>query len=148
MAHVVLSSGCLCLEAPSWAHLVLAPECGDECAVPLPPDPAAPSGLTGQVRQRTRTGFDEDGTPEFEWETVSDGPVTVEATRDEFDAEAGQTFVSGVMTATVPVPVTETAMVVLSDGTRWRVFGVEQAGELTRLKVVRIGQADTGEVNS
>jgi hypothetical protein len=124
MAHVVLSGGGCCCDPPDWPHVVLAPACG-ACAVPPPPEPD-PVGLTGELRQRTRTGFDDDGVPEFVWATVSDGPVTGSAT--------------GL--------VTETSMVYLSDGTRWRVWGVDQSGATVRLQVVRIDQAATGEVNS
>jgi hypothetical protein len=146
MAHVVLSGGGCCCDPPDWPHVVLAPACG-ACAVPPPPEPD-PVGLTGELRQRTRTGFDDDGVPEFVWATVSDGPVTLVEVRDEFDGEAGLTSVTGVVTGSATGLVTETSMVYLSDGTRWRVWGVDQSGATVRLQVVRIDQAATGEVNS
>lgn len=72
-------------------------------------DPAAVVEVTGRVivRHRTRTGVDDDGVPEYGWDTVYDGPGVWSAVRSVEDDDA-----SGVSTetATVTVPALDTKL--------------------------------------
>ena len=92
------------------------------------------------VKQRVRTGYDDDGTPMFDWTTVVEGPAIVWVMRQEFDADAGLTAVKG--TATVlyegPMVVTESAVVEISDDERYRVSQVAQVSGALHFVLERI----------
>ena len=99
------------------------------------PDPEVPQSelfpvLT--VRLRTRTGYDDDGVPEFDWTTRVETRAIFWQQREEFDAEAGFTLVKA--TATIlyegEQKVPETAGVWTDDtddGTQWRVVASRMA---------------------
>lgn len=78
------------------------------------------------VRQRARTGFDDQGSPTFDWGTVVEGVATLWAERTETDDVAGMTRT--LATATIlysgDTIVTESALVWSSFGGTWRVSSV------------------------
>jgi hypothetical protein len=148
MARAVLGSRC---DRPSASHPMLAldPACGcdsDVCGSTDEPTPLPP--LTGEIRRRTRYGFDDEGTPLFRWDTIAESPIVVIESRNEFDAESGQTSVMATVTMTCAEKVTETATLACNDDTVWRVIGVNQVGAACTLKLVRIDQTPTGQVGS
>lgn len=96
---------------------------------------------TVTVKARVRTGYDEDGTPTFEWTTILQAEAIVWVARKEFDTAAGFTMVK----ASVVVPwdgtaeVSETALVTMDDGSRWRVTGgVEKWSDRLGMELERL----------
>ena len=94
-----------------------------------PLDPAAQVNPVLTVALRTRTGFDDDGVPQFAWNDLVTGIAILWQGREEFDAEAGLTLVKATATMLFggTEQVTESCMVTRDDdGTRFRVLAVRQ----------------------
>lgn len=93
------------------------------------------------VKQRVRTGYDDDGVPTFDWTEVVTGTAVAWEVRDEFDADAGMTQARGAVTVLYDgdAQVTESAVVETDDGTkRWRILQVAQVPGMLTLRVERI----------
>lgn len=100
------------------------------------------------VRQRTRTGFTEEGAPVFAWSDVLTGETMLYTQRREVDAEAGVTTV--IAKATVNnnaglLTLHESASAVDSDGHAWRVTASEVFPTHVVLSLDRVEYADDGE---
>jgi hypothetical protein len=111
------------------------PDCG---TVPVTKAEVNPSVT---IKVRVRTGYDEDGTPTFEWTTLLTETAIVWVSREEFDGEAGFTLVRAMVTVPYEseTQVPETAMLFLDDGTRWRIVGgVQQWTDRLVLEVERL----------
>lgn len=123
MARVYLHDDLVLVgEAPTAVRVVLGdPGCGPSsssewCGDPLAPEVQVHPTLT--VERRIRTSYDDDGVPQFEWETVTTG-VAIEFTeRTEIDDVAGVTRIvaKAIMLYDGEVAVTETAVVTSSHG--------------------------------
>lgn len=92
------------------------------------------------VRTRARTGFDDDGVPQFEWTVLVTGQAIKWETRLEFDSNAGATKTTGkaTMLYSGDVVVGETAMVTDDGDGRWRVTAVGQIPGYLTLTLARL----------
>ena len=114
--------------------------CCADCTV-VPTTTTTEVNPTVTIKVRVRTGYDEDGTPTFEWTTLLTETAVVWVMREEFDAEAGFTLVRAQMIVPYAseTQVPETATVSLDDGTRWRIVGgVQQWPDRLGLEVERL----------
>jgi hypothetical protein len=117
------------------------------CAAPIT-DPDILDELAGRVivRHRTQTGTDDDGTPEYGWATLYDGPGYWS---DHTIIETSDAAGTGTETATVRVPPFETdlgtaASVWDHNETRWTVTSVTTSpiGD-TLINLERVVDSDT-----
>lgn len=108
----------------------------------VPEVPVDPGGVYPvlTVRQRSRTGYNDDGIPEFAWADLVTGTAVAWAQRSEFDSEAGFTLVKAKATIGYDGPdlVKETCEVVDGADTHWRVTAVRQSPGLLGMDLVRI----------
>jgi hypothetical protein len=93
-----------------------------------------------EVRVRTRTGYDDDGNPMWDWTTLVTGSTILHEERTEFDDDAGFTVVKAVATILYggQTVVPETAVVVREDGVRYAVDSVSQVGTNLTLDMHRM----------
>lgn len=102
------------------------------------PDPTGTQPLL-DVWSRFRTGYDDDGTPTFEWGLLVRGWAVSYTTREEFDSRAGFTMVQAqamILLDKVPSPQPQGALGVAIDVDGAPYVYVENGGPL--------GQADDG----
>ena len=95
------------------------------------------------VRLRSRTGYDDDGVPLFDWTTLLESEAVLYEEREEFDPDAGMTLVlaKAVVLYAGPVQVPETASVTRDDGARYRVQAVRQVPGRLEFDMVRLAQS-------
>lgn len=92
------------------------------------------------VRLRTRTGYDDDGVPQFTWTTLVEGEATLYEEREEVDAEAGVTRIAAraVLLYAGSSQVPETASVTRDDGVIYRVVAVRQVPGRLEFDLIRL----------
>jgi hypothetical protein len=130
------------VSTPAWEN---RPTAYDPVPVATDDDPAPTTetdvrhALT--VRLRTRTGYDDEGVPEFEWTVLIDAAeAALYEERDEFDADAGLTLVkaTAVLLYDGPVQIPESASVTRDDGVKYRVLAVRQVPGRVEFDMQRI----------
>lgn len=129
--------GCGCGVA---SHHAVGVALDDDCPSEVLPPGIWPGSLA--IMARTRTGFDDDGNPLFDWQTLLDGPVISIDERTEWDPISGLTVVvtEATMSAGELEVVPETSMAVAPDGTKWRISGAVVSGGGVKLKMIRLEQ--------
>lgn len=152
MAKVALrDDGCGCLPPPGRVVAGLDDDC--PCTVAgsggeIPVDPPPDGMWAFEILLRERTGYDEDGTPQYDWVPLTRAAALLFEEREEYDAEAGLTLVKALLKIryTGPRVVTETAMAVRDDGVKYRVVRVDQFPDRLEFQMRRIDQQTTGEL--
>ena len=84
------------------------------------------------VKQRNRTGFDDDGNPQFEWVDVVTGDAIVWEMRTDWDPDQGVTVIKGQCTILYDgdLTVTESAVVEENNAADDRRYLVTQVGQV------------------
>lgn len=121
---------------------------GMQAAPPAPP--AGGDLLAGQsvtVRRRLRTGYDEDGNPEFSWTDVVSGAVLGSESRRETDPVAGTSRWTATVTVLYDGPDWQdaTAEVIDGRGLHWAVTAVLQLPGRLQLALARTETPPTEE---
>ena len=95
---------------------------------------------------RERTGYTDDGDPEFGWEPVVTGIAIQFTDPSEVDALARVTVAPGRATMLYDgdVPVTASAVAHSSFGPRYRVVSAVQVGDVLELELLTVEDADAG----
>lgn len=108
------------------------------------------AGAVVTVRRRLRTGFDDDGNPEFAWSTAVRGEVLGAETKRELDPVAGTAVWSAKVTVLYSGPDFQdaTAEVVDATGLHWAVTRVQQLPDRLVLWLTRLDTAPTVEEES
>lgn len=93
---------------------------------------------------RTRTGYDDDGDPEFSWSLAVVDTAIGFVAPSEIDSIAGISVVPGRATMLYDgdVPVTSTAVAHSSFGPRYRVTSAVQIGDVLELELLDVEDAD------
>lgn len=96
------------------------------------------------VRDRTLTGYSDDGDPQFGWATIVSGVAVEWRTREERDDVAGRTLVTGFATMEYAGEddLRETAVVGSSHGGTWSVTSAIRSGPWLHLELVRLDDVD------
>lgn len=98
------------------------------------------------VRRRWRTGYDEDGNPEFDWADVVTGVAILWEERTELDDVAGVTHIVArtVILYDGDEEVVETSIVESSHGGLFRVLSVAQTPDRIEMKLERLEDSNGG----